>query len=100
MPNGRVARVEEEKHGRPQGGGKTGICPPWKLGLRRKNFWKREISSLILTSWVNCNSLFNDMTLTLHKSQVRCFGNMQLWACNSLNPLLCMKRQVAKLGSE
>jgi len=19
---------------------KTGICPPWKLGLRSKNFWK------------------------------------------------------------
>jgi len=27
----------ECKHGRPQGG-KTGICSPWKLGLRAKNF--------------------------------------------------------------
>jgi len=56
---------------------------------------------LILISWVNCHdSLFADMTLTLHKSQVRCFGNMQLRACNSLNPLLCLQRQVAKLGRE
>jgi len=56
--------------------GKTGICPhPWKLELRRQNFsGKREISCLILISWVNsCNdSLFADVTLTLHKSQVKC----------------------------
>jgi len=35
--------IEKNKpgnHGRPQGGGKTGICLPWKLGLRSKNFWK------------------------------------------------------------
>jgi len=64
---------------------------------------KREISSLILIGWVNfCNdSLFADMTLTMHKSRVHCFDNMQLWACSSLNPLLlCLQRQVAKLGSE
>jgi len=62
---------------------------------------KREIKNL---SRVNsCNdSLFADMTLTLHKSQVYCFGigNMLLWACSSLNPLLCLQRQVAKLGSK
>jgi len=28
MPNGRVARVEEEKHGRPQGGAKRAFAPP------------------------------------------------------------------------
>jgi len=39
-------------------GGHTGDLLPWKLGLRSKHFWKREISSL---------SLFVDMTLTLHK---------------------------------
>jgi len=40
---------------------------------------KREIISLILISWVNsCNgTLFADMTLTLHKTQVPCSGNMQ-----------------------
>jgi len=39
---------------------------------------KREISSLILISWVNsCNdSLFADMTLTLQKSQVHCSGSL------------------------
>ena len=26
-------------HGRPQGG-RTGICPPWKFGLRSKNLLK------------------------------------------------------------
>jgi len=59
----------------------------------------------MLIIWVNrCNdSLFADMTLTLHKSQVHCFGNMQmmqLCACCSLNPFLCLQRQVAKLASE
>ena len=28
------------------------------------------------------DSLFADVTLTLHKSQVHCFSNMQLWACS------------------
>jgi len=41
------------------------------------------------------------MSLTLHKSrQVQCSGNMQWWACSSLNLLLCLQRQVTKLGSE
>ena len=39
------------------------------------------------------------MTLTVHKSQVHCSGIMQRWACSSLNPLLCLQRQVAKLVS-
>jgi len=72
-------------HGRPQGG--KGICPlPRNWDWEGKNSGKREISSLILISWVNsCNdSLFADMTLTLHKSQVHCFGNMQLWDCSSI----------------
>jgi len=36
--------------------------------------------------WVNsCNgSLFADMTLTLHKSQVHCFDNMQFTHVQSL----------------
>ena len=83
-------------------GGQNGDFPPWKLGLKAKISGKREISYLILISWVNsCNdSLFADMTLTLHNSQVHCFSNMQLWACSSLNPLHCLQRQAAKLGSE
>jgi len=40
------------------------------------------------------------MTLTLYKSQVHCSANIQWWACSSLDPLLCLQRQVAKLGSE
>jgi len=84
-------------------GGQNGhLPPPWKLGPRSKISWKREISNLILISWVNsCNdSLFADMILTLHKSQIHCFDNMQLWACSSINPLLCLQRQVSKLASE
>jgi len=52
--------------------------------------------------WINsCNgNSFADMTLTLHKSQVHCFGNMQLWACSSLMFAPCLQRQVEKLGSE
>jgi len=60
---------------------RTGIYPPpGNWNKEAKIFGKREISSSILISWVNsCNdSLFPDMTLTLHKSQVHCFGNMQL----------------------
>jgi len=84
-------------------GGQNGHFPPLEIGTKKEKFLeKREISSLILISWVNsCNgSLFADMTLTLHKSQLHCFGNMQLWACSSLHPLLCLQRQVAKLASE
>jgi len=57
-----------------------GHPPPGNWDYEAKIFGKREISSLILISWVNsCNdSLFADMTLTLHKSQVHCFANMQL----------------------
>jgi len=68
-------------HGRPQWGAKRTFAP-WKLELRSINIWKTWISSWILNNWVNsCNdNLFADMTLTLHKSQVHCFGNMQLWA--------------------
>jgi len=53
-----------------RGGGKTGI-PPLE---------KREIRNLILIIWVNSciDSLFADVTLTLHKSQVHSFGNMLL----------------------
>jgi len=60
---------------------KTGNWPPGNWDWEGKISGKRENSSLILISWVNsCNdSLFADMTLTLHKSQVHCFGNMQLW---------------------
>ena len=52
------------------GGGKTGI-PPLE---------KRKIRNLILIIWVNSciDSLFADVTLTLHKNQVHSFGNMLL----------------------
>jgi len=62
-------------------GGQNGHFPPLEIGTKKEKFLeKREISSLILISWVNsCNgNLFADMTLTLHKSQLHCFGNMQL----------------------
>jgi len=44
------------------------------------------MSSLILITVVDsCNdSLFADMKLTLHKSQVHCFGNMQFTKSASL----------------
>jgi len=59
---------------------KTGICPPGNWDKEAKISVNREISSFILISWVNSysDSLFADMTLTLHKSQVHCFGKMQL----------------------
>jgi len=39
------------------------------------------------------------MTLTLHKSEVHYSGIKHGCICSSLNPLLCRKREVAKLGS-
>jgi len=59
---------------------KTGIFPPENWVQEAKISGKREISSLILISWVNsCNeSLFADMTLTMHKSRIHRFDNMQL----------------------
>jgi len=73
---------------------KTGNWPPGNWDWEGKISGKRENSSLILISWVNsCNdSLFADMTLTLHKSQVHCFGNMQLWACSSIRFFACRGR--------
>ena len=44
--------------------------------------------------------LFADMTITLHTSQVHCSGVMQWWAYSSLNLLLCLQRQVAKVANE
>jgi len=35
MQNG--FQKSDGSHGRPQGGGETGICSPWKLELRSKN---------------------------------------------------------------
>jgi len=63
---------------------------------------KRKSSSSILISWLtSCNdNLVVDMTLTSHKTQVHCSGNMRWWACSSLDPLPCMQRQAANFGSE
>jgi len=84
-------------HRRPQGGARRAF-PPGNSDKEAKISRKPEISSLIVVTWVNsCNdSWFADVTLTLHKSQVHCSGNMQWWACSLLNPLLCLQRQVAK----
>jgi len=62
-----------------RGGSKTGICPlsgNWNKEAEISR--KREISILILISWVNScnNSLFADTTLTLQKSQVHCSGSL------------------------
>jgi len=45
-------------------GGKTGICPPWKLGLRTKIFLKTCSERLIQINWLtSCNdSLFADIS--------------------------------------
>jgi len=56
------------------------------MELRTKNSRKSEVRNLIPTNWFNSciDSLFADMTLTLHKSQAHHSGFMQGWACNSL----------------
>jgi len=54
----------------------------FRVPKKQKCLEKSEISSLILTSWINSwnDRLFADMTLTMHKNQVHWFGNMLLWA--------------------
>ena len=66
-------------------GEETGICLPWKFGLRTKIFckpWSHQLKS----DWFNsCNdTLFAGMTLTLRKRQVHCSGVMYWWACSLL----------------
>jgi len=60
-----------------RGGGKTGICPPWKLDLRAINLLKTRNQKLIPISWVKpCNdSLFAGAALALRTSQVHCPGS-------------------------
>ena len=60
--------------------GKTGICPPWKLGLRTKYFWKnlKSASKTPINRFDSYNdSFFAGVKLTLHKSQVRSCSVMQ-----------------------
>ena len=68
-----------------------------KTAKLKKNYmsfkWLLRVLILAMT-------VYFPMTLALHKSQVHCVGNTQLWACSLLNPLLCLQRQVAKLASE
>ena len=70
-------------------GGQNGhLPPPWKLWLTKKNSRKHKISSLIPVSWLNsCNdSMFADMTLTLHKSQ---FTVLALCSHETAAQLIC-----------
>jgi len=67
-------------------GGQYGNFPPprnwdqeWKM------YRKLEVSSLI-DLILAMTILFSDMTLTLHKSRVRCCCAMQFWAYSSLMP--------------
>jgi len=44
-----------------------------------------EVSSLIPIDFILAvTDLFAGLTLTLHKSQVHCFGVKQWWTCSSL----------------
>jgi len=74
---------DADDHGRPQGG-QNGHSPPLEIGTKKQKFL--ENVKVILIILVNsCNdSLFANMTLALHKSQVHCFGNTHLRVCTSL----------------
>ena len=70
-------------HGLPQGGKKWAFAPPanWhtnQIGYVWKT-WSRQFNSDI--NGINsCNdSLFSGMALTLHKSQLHCFGITPWW---------------------
>jgi len=78
-------------------GCKTGICPPPEIGTKKAKFLENVKSAV----WFWLVGLILAMTAYLpmwHTAQWS--GNMQLWACSSLNPLLCLQRQVAELASE
>jgi len=86
-------------HGCPQGGNGH-LTPSGNRDWERKFSRKAAVSSSIPINWFNsCNvSLCTSMTLTLHASQVHCFGVMHWWACRSLLSAH-MQRQVVKLSS-
>jgi len=86
--NVRVWLWNPSNHGRPHGERAKRTFSPLEIGSKKHKYLENGVfRSLILNDWVNsCNdSLFADMTLTLHKSQVRCFGNVQLWALQFTN---------------
>ena len=60
------------------GGAKRAFASPGNWNEEVKICRKREISSIILISWVNScnNNLFADMSLTLQKSQVHYSGSL------------------------
>jgi len=73
-------------HGRLQGV-EIGIClPPEDWDYDPKISRKSEVRNLIPINWFNSwiGSLFADITLTLHKSQVHYSGFMQWWICSSI----------------
>jgi len=67
-------------------GGKTHICPPWKLGLRTRYFWKnlKSASSFRLIDLVLAMTMFLPIWNS-HCTEVRFTAYvMQWWACSSL----------------
>jgi len=84
------------------GGAKRAFALPLEIGTKKEKFLENVKSAVQFLSvgLILAVTVFADMTLTLHKSQVHCFANMQLWACRSLNSLLCLQRQVAKLARD
>ena len=79
-------------------GGEQTFSPLRNWNQESKFYRKPDINCSIPLNWLNyCNySLFANMTLTLHKSQVHHYGVIQWWACRSL---ICLRRQIAKLPS-
>jgi len=73
------------EHGCPQGGQK-GHLALLEIGNKKQKFLENVKSGIYfwLLGLLLAMSLFADMALTLDKSQVHCFHNMQLWACGSL----------------
>ena len=88
-------------HGRMQGGGKTGIAPPWKLRLRSKILLKNKISSLfrliyLILAKTVCLPMWHS-----HFTRVSSlFWYNAVMICISLNTLLWLQMQVAKLWSD
>jgi len=93
--------VVRQNHGRPQGGGKTGICPSQlQIGTKNQNFLEiltsgAQFRSIYLLQW-QFISRYKTHTALEPGSLFRCHCSGEL-AVHSF-PLLCLQRQFAKLA--
>jgi len=89
-----------------RGGTKRAFVPPLEIGTKKqkfvKSFWFWSVGLILaitvcLPTW---HFHYKTVRFTVLESCSDELAVMQWWACSSLNSLLCLQRQVAKLANE